>query len=241
MKTKQLNIVNSVFVAIQLAFYVIILGGFAANKSVMTFLPVITAFLYSVVILARDKRSYLLAAALLFTVISDTFLMLVRPLHQDIAMVTFSIAQLFHFARLLVDVNTKKEKIIQLATRFSLWVIVEIIAVIVTKGTFDIVVFLTVFYFVNLIMNFILSCRYYENSILLAVGFALFIGCDLVVGFSMAAGVYLDIPQTSIFYKLVNPSFDFTSFFYVPSQALIALSGSKFLKDGKSAFRFKGA
>ena len=239
MKAKQLNIVNSSFIAIQLAFYVIILGGFATNKSVMTFLPVITAFLYSVIILAKDKRSYFLAAALLFTVISDTFLMLVRPLHQDIAMVTFSIAQLLHFARLFVDINTKKEKIVQLATRFSLWVIVEIIAVIVTKGTFDIVVFLTVFYFVNLVMNFILSSRYYKNSILLAVGFALFIGCDLVVGFSMGAGVYLDIPETSILYKLVNPTFDLTSFFYVPSQALIALSGSKFLKDGKSVFRVK--
>ena len=118
MKAKQLNILNFAFIAIQLAFYVIILGGFATNKSVMTFLPVITAFLYSVVILAKDKRSYFLAAALLFTVISDTFLMLVRPLHQDIAMVTFSIAQLLHFARLFVDINTKKEKIIQLATRF---------------------------------------------------------------------------------------------------------------------------
>ena len=159
MKAKQLNIVNFAFIAIQLAFYVIILGGFATNKSVMTFLPVITAFLYSVIILAKDKRSYFLAAALLFTVISDTFLMLVRPLHQDIAMVTFSIAQLLHFARLFVDINTKKEKIVQLATRFSLWVIVEIIAVIVTKGTFDIVVFLTVFYFVNLVMNFIFKYK----------------------------------------------------------------------------------
>ena len=82
MKTKQLNLFASVFIAIQLIFYVIILGGFADNKSVMTFLPVITAFLYSVIILAKDKRSYFLAIALLFTVISDTFLMLVRPLQS---------------------------------------------------------------------------------------------------------------------------------------------------------------
>ena len=238
MKTKQLNLVASVFIAIQLTFYVIILGGFADNKSVMTFLPVITAFLYSVIIWAKDKRSYFLAIALLFTVISDTFLMLVRPLHQDIAMLTFSMAQLFHFARLFVDIGSKKEKNIQIALRLSLWVIVEIIAVIVTKAAFDAVVFLTVFYFVNLVMNFVLSCRYYKNSVLTAVGFGLFIGCDIIVGLSMGAGIYLDIPETSIFYKLVNPSFDLTSFFYVPSQALIALSGNKLLKDGKSAFGF---
>ena len=241
MKTKQLNILSSVFIALQLVFYVIILGGFAQNKSVMTFLPVISAFLYTVIILAKDKRSYFLALALLFTVISDTFLMLVRPLHQDLAMLTFSIAQLLHFARLYLDISSKKEKNIQIILRFSLWAIVELIAVIVTKSAFDIVVFLTVFYFVNLVMNFILSCRYYKNSVLLAVGFALFIGCDIIVGFSMGAGVYLDIPEGSILYCLVNPSFDFTSFFYVPSQALIALSGSKFLAEGKSVFsRQKG-
>ena len=239
MKTKQLNTVNFVFLAIQLIFYIIILGDFANNKSVMTFLPVITAFLYSVIILAKDKCSYFLTAALLFTVISDTFLMLLKPLHQDVAMFAFSIAQLFHFARLFVGINSKKEKIIQLVLRFSLWVLVEIIAVIVTKNTFDAVVFLTVFYFVNLVMNFTLSCKYYRNSILLAVGFLLFIGCDIIVGFSVAAGTYLDIPETSVFYNLVNPSFDFTSFFYVPSQALIALSGSKYLREAKSVFSVK--
>ena len=223
MKTKQLNLIASAFLAIQLIFYIIILGGLANNKSVMTFLPVMTAFLYSIIILSKDKRSYFLAIALLFTVISDTFLMLVKPLRQDVAMLTFSIAQLFHFARLFVDINSKKEKITQLALRFSLWVIVEIIAVTVTKNAFDIIVFLTVFYFVNLIMNFILSCKYHKNSVLLAIGFALFIGCDIIVGFSVAAGTYLDIPEASILYNLVNPSFDFNSFFYVPSQALIAL------------------
>ena len=77
MKTKRLDLVASAFLAVQLVFYVVILGGLASNKSVMTFLPVITAFLYSVIILAKDKRSYFLTLALLFTVISDIFLMLV--------------------------------------------------------------------------------------------------------------------------------------------------------------------
>jgi uncharacterized protein involved in response to NO len=111
MQKKLLNVITAIFITIQLILYVIILGGFASNKSVMTFLPVITAFLYSVIILARDKRSYFLTAALLFTVISDVFLMLVKPMQQDVAMLTFSAAQLFHFARLFVDINSKKEKI----------------------------------------------------------------------------------------------------------------------------------
>ena len=156
MQKKLLNVITALFIAVQLVLYVIIMGGYASNKSVATYLPVITAFIFSAIILAKDKRSYFLALALLFTVISDTFLMLVKPLRQDIAMLTFSIAQLFHFARLFVDIKSKKEKIIELVVRFSLCLIVEIIAVIVTKNAFDLVVAFSVFYFVNLIMNLIL-------------------------------------------------------------------------------------
>ena len=237
MKSKTVNLLSAVFIGATLGFYLIILGGFSNHKNVMTYIPVALALLYSLVILSNDKRSWLLTLALLFTAVSDVFLMLVTPINQSVAMFTFSIAQICHFLRLYADFKSKKERVIHIVIRVVLCIIVELIAVIVVGSAFDIVVALSVFYFVNLTLNLITAFIYFNNSWLFAVGLLCFILCDIFVGFSAGAGVYLDIPKTSILYNIAYPNFDYVSLFYVPSQMLIALSGNKFIVKSGSLYK----
>ena len=239
MQKKIVNLVSAIFVGLLLGFYIIILSGLSSNQNVMTFLPVITAFIFSVVMLSKTRLSLFTTIALAFTVVSDVFLMLVTPRNQAVAMATFSVAQILHFLRLYFEMKSKKERLIHLCCRVAISVIIEVIAVIVVKQAFDIVVALSVFYFANLTLNVIVSFRYFKKSPYLAIGFLCFIMCDIFVGFSSAAGVYLNIPKTSILYPLAYPNFNYVHLFYVPSQTLIALSVTKYLKNYDSVYKTK--
>ena len=73
MQKKIVNLVSAIFVGLQLGFYIIILSGLSSNQNVMTFLPVITAFIFSVVMLSKTRLSVFTTIALAFTVVSAVF------------------------------------------------------------------------------------------------------------------------------------------------------------------------
>jgi hypothetical protein len=52
---------------------------------------------------------------------------------------------------------------------------------------------------------------------------ALFICCDVCIGLSLIEG-YLPLSKGSLLYHLAHPGFNLAWVFYVPSQALLALS-----------------
>lgn len=235
-KNKIINLISAIFVGVQLGFYIIIMGELSSNENVLTFLSVITSFVFSILMISQKKQAFLTSFALLFTVISDVFLMLVHPIKQDVAMTTFSIAQLLYCYRLLVEMNREKERVIHLIVRAVLCAVIEIIAIIVVGTSFDVIVALSVFYFANLVMNLLSSFRKFDASPYLAIGFLCFIMCDVVVGLSMAVDVYLTIPETSIFYNIAHPQVNLVHMFYVPSQTLIALSTTNYVKKTQSVF-----
>ncbi len=162
--------------------------------------------------------SFLLAAAMAFTVVSDFFL-LVTGRNTDTGLITFIIAQLLHFASIYAIRG--KPPLVSGIIRLALSA--AALAAAAALDMFSVTIALAAVYFVNLLVNFAdaaaligLDRRY----IALAAGFALFIACDVCVGlFNSGSAAGIDIPASAVRFAEKG-----MWAFYLPSQTLIVLS-----------------
>jgi len=157
--------------------------------------------------------------ALMFTLLSDTFLLYLGK-YYEIGVSTFIITQTMYYLRLIFSTNfTKKRIIISSIIRFGSFIICLIIMPFI--DLFNFLNIITIFYFINLVMNFVDSListillrkdkTRFITSLIFTVGLLLFIGCDINVGLS----------------NLIGKGSNLIWSFYLPSQILIALSASK--------------
>ena len=216
------------FISIQLVLLISILATSGKLNNILSFSSVVCSFMFSLIFISLKNNKYLTQIALLFTVVSDIFLVLIQPQNQAVAMTTFSVVQILYFVRIWCETKNKKLNLINLIVRVCLIIIVEIITIIIVKENVDYVSIISMFYYTNLILNLIFSFINFKISPLLAIGLVFFLLCDTFVGFSSAINVYFAISESSWIYKLVFSSFNFIWFFYVPSQTLLALSTVNF-------------
>ena len=175
-----------------------------------------TIFAFLSLIFARSKEDLidvcLLTLALIFTLVSDFFL-LVRNYNFELGVGIFILAQLCYFARLAFLNKYPKKLLISFAiSRVSIPLIFIIFLAI--AGQLTLLYALVAFYIVQLMMNFVETLMVYFISgkkrwdyLLLAVGFLLFIMCDIFVGLG----------------NVDNPNFlNVCWIFYAPSQLLIS-------------------
>ncbi|MBQ7173638.1 MAG: hypothetical protein IJR88_05945 [Clostridia bacterium] len=164
------------------------------------------------------RRLFLLFAMIL-TLVSDVFL-LVQDKNYVIGVCTFFLAQVFHALEIP---RSKKQAIVSFSLRFG--ATAAAIAVLSIVGKLTPLYTAVALYAPQLLGNFlehvtgIFKFREREEkmrSFLLAVGFLLFVGCDICVGLSNL-GVH-------------GVSFWIWAF-YAPSQALIAISCGRFYHE----------
>ena len=162
-------------------------------------------------------------AALLFTVFADYFLVVRGARQQFLAMLFFSVAQLAYASRLFLENDKKALRRVHVALRISvpLAVLGATLAVL-GKGA-DGVALISMFYFANLALNVIFAFLQWKRSRLLAIGLALFLCCDVFIGFSLIEG-WLPLTKGTLLYAIAYPGFNAAWLFYVPAQALLALS-----------------
>ncbi len=166
------------------------------------------------------KKTYrlTLAVALLFTVLSDYFL-LVTGTHFVIGLSTFIAAQLLHGATLAL--LAKKVPVITLCVRAAL--LVAAIVTLLCLKIFDPVVILAAIYFILLLCNFadgVILCVKNWRALPYCLGLLLFIGCDICVGlFNFNNVLSVALPQEVIDFANVG-----MWAFYLPSQTLIAIN-----------------
>ncbi|MBR2971163.1 MAG: hypothetical protein IKC48_05170 [Clostridia bacterium] len=221
---KKIAIPCAIFLAIQAALYYFMLFDSRGYFNEIAFSFIVLNCLFALAFMSFRKNSALINAGLAFTVIADYFLVLSQPTDQSLGMVAFSCAQTCYAAYLFFVERNRKVRIAGLITRIATVVVVEIVAALVLGDKIDLVSVLSVYYIVNLAASIIFAFLLGKSGLLFAIGLCLFIMCDLFVGFSSAAGVYLDIPTTSLLYKIVFADFNFIWFFYAPSQVMIALN-----------------
>lgn len=203
-----------------------------------------TACSYAVVLLAcgftllffEPTLSYVATQlALVTTVCADYFLVVREPRVQLTAMLFFSVTQLSYFARLYKEDTNKKRRKVHVLTRIAVSLFALLLTWLVLRENTDAVAMISIFYFANLLLNVLFAFLNFEKPGLLATGLLLFSLCDLFIGLSLIEG-YVPLAEGSFLYHLAHPGFNAAWIFYVPSQALLALSLlPKRLRTAKSA------
>ena len=160
----------------------------------------------------------MLSAALSLTLVSDLFLLVLGKFFE-VGLVTFIGAQLCHFARIK---RTKAWTIVSILLRALLPSIA--IIVLATTSMVNALYVLVSIYFVQLVMNFaesfasvVVTKTKVERvrMAVLALGFLLFIGCDICVGLL----------------NLYGTAGELIWLFYTPSQVLIVLSSRRLYEN----------
>jgi len=184
---------------------------------------VLLACLFAFLFLSRTKRYLFTQAALLATVCADYFLVLRGAEQKLIAMLFFSVTQLCYFARIYFAENRENRRTVHVILRILVPLLTLALTLAVLGKSADAVATVSMFYFANLLLNIVFAFLLGEKPPIFAVGLLLFAFCDVFVGLSLLDG-YLPITKGSFIYRLAHPGFNLAWVFYVPSQALLALS-----------------
>lgn len=225
---KPINLINATFVLAQLILLYLILWGKTFDTDVVCFITVCLACLHGGAFVILKKRGYFCLVALVFTVISDVFLVLRYTstgayMDQAIAMTTFSVTQLSYFFSMLVLTKSKKLKLVHILVRAFLSIFAVVLTLIVLKKDANYMLCITMFYFANLVLNAVFAFIKFKQHGAMAIGFVFFILCDVLIGLSIALGSIIIVPETSILYTVTFSGFNFTWLFYVISQTLLSL------------------
>ena len=216
----------SLFVLIETILTILVQTTTGTLLTVVSFGAVVCAFLFSFLTLKKDFDSVLTTIGLFTTVIADIFLVVLHAQFQVIAMFSFSITQICYFTRIYLNHSNKKIKLIHIVVRLSLILIAITATFLVLKDKTDLLSLISLFYYANLLINVIFSLADNKN-IIFSIGLICFAMCDLFIGFNIMSSSYIELSEGTFLYFLANPGFNIAWLFYVPSQALIALSNIK--------------
>ena len=226
-------IVISVFILLEIALYLSFLfidkGIFVTRieSSTLKYVSISLCLAFSLYCLIRKRKmtNCFIPIALVFTLISDYFLLFNTNQNLYVyGLITFIITQLIYFAFILYLRKSKLELLINLLVRFLLTIAALVVAFYLNYS--DVLTILALAYFVELLSNFLYSTfliKLDKEYLIFLLGLLLFIGCDINVGLN---NVHL---FEGIDYSLVN----FLMWvFYLPSQVLLSLTN--FIAQEKS-------
>ena len=120
-------------------------------------------------------------------------------------------------------INDKDHLKISIIIRLVINVILITAGILVLKDNTDFLSMFSVIYLANIISNIIACFLNLKKYYLLLIGLFLFLLCDVYTGLFIADGTYLTYKESGLLYSLVNANFNFTWFFYIPSQTIIAI------------------
>lgn len=219
------------FLTIQLVLFVLILFiPNLSNINIFEYISILFSLGFSLFSFLTKKNLYnlLIFIALIFTAIADTFLVYLNPsineMTQIIAMCSFSLCQLTYFFVIWMATKSQRERFLNLAIRTILFFGIEGAAVFALGSSYNVLIFVSLFYFSQLVTNIFFAFLHFEVHPLFAIGLLLFVGCDIFVGLSALCDI-LALSQSHPLYIFAHLSFNFAWFFYLPSQVLLACSG----------------
>ncbi len=226
---------NKTFKTFYLAAFLIIqavLGYFVQTTSgklcsSISLSIIILSLLTIIIFYKRDTLHFLTLIAYINTLCADFFLCGLVDFEniKVVAMVFFSITQIFYFLRLYSNHLYTSEKRIHLIVRILLTVIVLTVTFIVLGKNNNLLAVISMFYFTNLFINLIYAFIQIKRAPLFAIGLLLFAFCDTVIGFSFLPS-FLSVPKGSFIDIVNNADINLAWLFYTPSQTLIAFDSA---------------
>jgi hypothetical protein len=223
-KNKNLIIaLTAVFLTVEAALGLLLQTAQGSVSINLRYTAVVFACLFCILFAERSLSFLFTQIALIGTVGADFFLVYLDEIQQLPAMICFSAVQIAYFLKLYFEDGNKTRKKIHVIVRASLSAAIILITLAVLRDGADAVALVSMFYYTNLILNAVFACISFKKNPIFAIGLILFILCDTVIGFSLI-DTYLPIPDGSFIYKIIYPGFDLAWAFYLPSQALLAVS-----------------
>ncbi len=189
----------------------------------LRYTAIIAAALFCALFFEKSAAFFCTQTALVCTLCADYFLVCLPELRQLPAMIFFSVAQMAYFVRIYLDDESRARRKAHIIVRAAASAAAIAVTLAVLRENADAVAVISMFYYVNLILNAVFSMFSFKKNMLFSIGLALFVLCDFVIGFSFI-GTYLPIAENALIYKIIYPGFDLAWAFYLPSQALIAIS-----------------
>lgn len=227
MKNNAKKYLYGAFLAVEIVIYAIFIASDLAGGGEMIYLKYSGVLLCLAVaaagIVFYRPDAYLMTAALVFTAISDLF-MLVLDKYYEVSLCTFIVVQSLYFARIYLTKG--KIPVVSLIVRIA--VATAVIATLGFTQKLNLLTGLVSFYIVNLLANGIESFTLLKISkkyLFFVIGLWLFIGCDLCVGLDNFGSV-LNVELPALLVRIA--SFAIWAC-YLPSQVLIVFS----LSDAK--------
>lgn len=214
------NIIFAVFILVQTVIYIIynVLSARQPEDPIeLKYAGILLCLAVSAVMIYfnRDADSVIATAAMVFTAISDLFILVLDD-YFKIGLATFIIAHSLYLYRLY---NGRVKKIwISLTVR----AVVAAILIGVVCGVFgaDLLIIEAGVYIVLLFGNCVealIMCNRGLKNILFSIGLLLFLGCDICVGLKHGSMVGVELSE-----KVYNFVVYMIWVFYLPSQVLIA-------------------
>lgn len=214
-------LLSGAFLLIEAVLYYFVITAGGETWTFCAYSGIVLCFAHS--LLYPRKENWLLIAGLLCTVGADYCLVVCSPIQQLGGMIFFLVAQSLYAAKLQLEGKNRK----LLIARLVLIAVAEVITVAVLRENTDPLAVVSLCYYANLIMNIVEAFARFRENKRLSIGFVLFLLCDTVIGLQVAAGGYLNIPESSWLYQLIFMPFNLSWFFYLPSQVLISLSAAR--------------
>ena len=218
MKTKNKLLVLG-FLTAQAVLYWLILTTGGETLRWSSFGAIVLCFVYAL----AHRGVPLLVAGLGCTVAADFFLVVCNPMQQLYGMICFLAVQTLY----AIFLGRQGFGRAWLIARMALMACAVLVAVAVLREKTDALAVVSILYYVNLVMNAVQAFCRFGKLRLFAVGLALFILCDTVIGLQVASGGYLPIAEGSLLHQVLFMGFNLSWFFYLPSQVLIALTSGK--------------
>ena len=211
------------FVAAEITLGILLQINSGRTASALSFSSVILACLFHLLWMTPTRNDILTQSALCCTVVADYFLVWLNPQIKLPSMVFFLAAQLLYATRLWNRETRPRLRQWHIPTRLLLSALIVAVTLAVLQASTDALALVSMLYYVNLILNLLFSLLQFRTVPLAAIGFFLFLCCDTVIGLEMLH-LYFPIPPDSFLYRLIRPGFNLAWAFYLPSQALLALS-----------------
>ena len=165
------------FLLLESVFFVLIQTTGGRVNEIISFSSVTLAFVFSLFYLSKDGKSISTSSGLLFTVVSDLFLVIIKPQYKLVAMIFFSFAQLSYFIRLLYSDSDKDRRIKHTLIRISASLLAIILTLAVLRDKTDALSLVSMFYYANLTVNIVYAFIHCKDYLIFAVGLVFFILC----------------------------------------------------------------
>ncbi|MBR5140715.1 MAG: YwaF family protein [Clostridia bacterium] len=215
-----------IFFIIGVTVAVLIQLSSGSNERILSYGLIVLCAFFALIFNDRSNVAVLTAIALVFTVLADTFLVLMTDGNKLIAMLFFSVVQLLYFIRVFSENRTAGLRGVHIAVRVLVLATSLAATLYVLGERSDALSIASMLYFANLIVNVIFSFFNFKKASIFAIGLLLFAFCDVFVGLSMI-GEYISLSEGSLVYKVLSSKINLVWLFYAPSQILIALSAER--------------